>query len=149
MQIKGKIYDTVEYDRMRDFFHKATTLIGHNISRWDIPHIERILDIKIKARLVDTLALSWYLYPKRLKHGLAEWGEEFGIEKPPIEDWDNLTSEEYVHRCREDVAINTKLWEKMWKDLLKLYGDAEKAWRLVDYLTFKMDSRRPHGGSWT
>ena len=73
-------------------------LIGHNIIRYDIPVLERILDIKIKAKLVDTLALSWYLYPERNKHGLADWGEEFGIPKPVIEDWDNLTKEEYVHR---------------------------------------------------
>lgn len=142
MQVKGTIYDTVDYDRMRSFFLKADVLIGHNIIRWDIPQIERLLGIKIKARLVDTLPLSWYLYPKRLKHGLAEWGVDFGIEKPPIDDWENLTPEEYVHRCREDVAINTQLWDRVWKDLLKLYGDADKAWRLIDYLTFKMDCAR-------
>lgn len=147
MGVKGKIYDTVEYNRMRDFFAKADVLIGHNIIRWDVPNVERLLGIKIGARLVDTLPLSWYLYSKRPKHGLAEWGEEFGIEKPPIDDWDNLTSEEYVHRCREDVAINTMLWEKIWKDLLKLYGDAEKAWRLIDYLTFKMDCAREQEAS--
>lgn len=142
MQVKGKIYDTTEYSRMRDFFTKADVLIGHNIIRWDIPQIERLLGITIKARFVETLALSWYLYPKRLKHGLADWGEEFGVPKPPIEDWDNLPIEEYVNRCREDVKINTLLWEKIWKDLLKLYGDADKAWRLIDYLTFKMDCAR-------
>lgn len=142
MQVKGKIYDTTEYSRMRDFFTKADVLIGHNIIRWDIPQIERLLGIKIKARFVETLALSWYLYPKRLKHGLADWGEEFGVPKPVVEDWDNLPIEVYVNRCREDVKINTLLWEKIWKDLLKLYGDADKAWRLIDYLTFKMDCAR-------
>lgn len=142
MSVAGKTYHTIDYDRMRDFFGKADVLIGHNIIRFDIPHIERLLNIKIKARLVDTLALSWYLSPNLKKHGLAEWGEYFGVPKPPIEDWDNLPIEEYIHRCREDVAINLKLWEKQWKELLKLYGDAEKAWRLIDYLTFKMDCAR-------
>jgi hypothetical protein len=142
MQVKGKIYDTTDYNRMRNFFEKADVLIGHNIIRFDIPHLERLLGIKIKARLVDTLALSWYLSPNREVHGLASWGEYFGVEKPPIEDWDNLPIEEYIHRCREDVAINTKLWDKQWKELLKLYGDADKAWRLIDYLSFKMDCAR-------
>ena len=147
MQVKGKIYDEVDYDRERSFFSKADVLIGHNIVRFDIPIVERILGIKVKARLVDTLPLSWYLYPKRLKHGLADWGEDFGVPKPPIEDWDNLPIEEYVNRCREDVRINTKLWNKIWKDLMKLYGDEEKAWRLIDYLTFKMDCAREQEAS--
>ena len=147
MQVGGKLYDETDYDRERSFFTKADVLIGHNIIRFDIPHVERLLGIKINARLVDTLPLSWYLYPKRAKHGLADWGEEFGVPKPVVEDWDNLPIETYVHRCREDVKINTKLWEKMWKDLLKLYGDAEKAWRLIDYLTFKMDCAREQEAS--
>lgn len=147
MNVGGKLYDEVEYDRMRSFFTKADVLIAHNCIRFDIPHIERLLKIKIKARLVDTLALSWYLYPNRNRHGLGEWGEEFGVPKPKVEDWDNLPIEVYVHRCREDVKINQKLWEKMWKDLLKLYGDADKAWRLIDYLTFKMDCAREQEAS--
>lgn len=147
MNVDGKLYDEVKYDRMRSFLTKADVLIAHNCIRFDIPHLERLLKIKIKARLVDTLALSWYLYPRRIRHGLAEWGEEFGVPKPPVEDWDNLPIEVYVHRCREDVKINQKLWEKMWKDLLKLYGDADKAWRLIDYLTFKMDCAREQEAS--
>lgn len=142
MGVDGKLYSEVKYDRMSSFLTKADVLIAHNCIRFDIPHLERILGVKVKARLVDTLPLSWYLYPNRMRHGLAEWGEEFGVPKPVVEDWDNLPIEEYVHRCREDVKINTKLWEKIWKDLLKLYGDADKAWRLIDYLTFKMDCAR-------
>ena len=144
----GKVIDTTSYDKMRAFFsYEDMTLIAHNGIRFDIPVLERLLGIKIKARLVDTLSLSWYMYPKRAKHGLADWGEEFGVPKPVVEDWDNLPIETYVHRCREDVKINTKLWEKIWKDLLKLYGDAEKAWRLIDYLTFKMDCAREQEAS--
>lgn len=112
-------------------------LIGHNIIRYDIPVLERILDIKVKAKLVDTLALSWYLYPERNKHGLESWGETFGIPKPEITDWDNLSEEEYLHRCEEDVRINTMLWEKQKAFLTELYGE-DGYWDLVEYLTFKM-----------
>jgi len=138
----GKLISTTKYSNMRHFLTNADILIGHNITRWDIPHLERVLGITIKAKLVDTLILSWYLEPKRIMHGLADWGEEFGIPKPPIDDWENLTIEEYVHRCEEDVKINTQLWERFWKHLLALYGSEEEAWRLIDYLSFKMDCAR-------
>lgn len=138
----GKIKTTASYDAMRKFLTNAEVLVGHNIIRWDIPNLERVLGIKIKAKLVDTLALSWYLEPTRVIHGLEAWGEEFGVPKPEITDWDNLTLEEYMHRCSEDVRINTLLWDRFWKHLMRLYGSAEEAWRLIDYLMFKMDCAR-------
>jgi DNA polymerase III epsilon subunit-like protein len=130
------------YDEMREFLLGQDTLIGHNIQRYDIPHLERLLGISIKAKLIDTLALSWYLYPERLTHGLEDWGTDFGVPKPKIDDWDSLTPEEYGHRCEEDVKINTKLWEIQLKALVKLYGSVEEADRLITYLEFKMDCAR-------
>jgi hypothetical protein len=135
----GKISSTAKYAKMKSFFTKAEILVAHNCKRYDIPNLERLLDIKITARVVDTLALSWYLEPTIRLHGLAQWGEHFGVPKPVVEDWDNLPVEEYIHRCEEDVKINTLLWEQQWKQLLRLYGTPEKAWKLIDYLTFKMD----------
>lgn len=138
----GKIHSTANYDDMRKFFLSAKILVGHNIQRFDIPVVERLLGIEVKAKLVDSLAISWYLYPERARHGLAEWGEEFGVPKPVVEDWEDQPLEVYIHRCEEDVRINTLLWEKQWKHLLKLYGSEEEVWRLIDYLTFKMDCAR-------
>ena len=45
---------TTDYDEMRKFFLSADVLVGHNIARWDIPVVERILDIKITAKIRDT-----------------------------------------------------------------------------------------------
>lgn len=138
---KGKTL--TRYDQMIKFLTSADVLIGHNIILFDIPVVEKLLGIKIKAKLVDTLALSWYLYPKRVKHGLADWGEFFGVKKPTIDDWENLPLEEYIHRCGEDVKINEKLWNKMWKHLLELYNnDEDTVWRFINYLTFKMSCVR-------
>jgi hypothetical protein len=123
----------------KDFFISLSeddVLIGHNIIRYDIPVLERLLGIKIKAQLIDTLALSWYLFPTVNRHGLAQWGERLKIEKPIITDWENLSLEEYLHRCKEDVKINTKLWGLQKSLLIKIYkGDYQP---LVRYLTFKM-----------
>ena len=91
--------------------------------------------------IVDTLGISWYLEPKRLIHGLDSFGQEFGIPKPKITDWEGLTIEEYIHRCEEDVKINGRLWKKQQALLTKIYG-AGKYDRLVRYITFKLQCAR-------
>lgn len=138
----GSIHSTNDYDKMRKFLTNASVLIAHNCIRFDIPVFERILGIKIKARLVDTLALSWYLNHEMKKHGLEVFGTVYNIPKPKIEDWETGTYEEYKHRCEEDVKINGALWDDLWARLKKLYGSEEEAWRLIDYLTFKMNCAR-------
>lgn len=129
---------THDYDEMRRVLLGAKVLIGHNIILYDIPVIEKILGIKIKAQLIDTLALSWYLNHKRRVHGLEAYGEKYGVPKPKITDWENLSPEEYAHRCVEDVKINKKLWKELKGKLLKLYDSKDDADRLIKYLTFKM-----------
>ena len=133
---------THDYDEMREFFTDTETLVGHNIIRFDIPAVERVLGIKVNARLVDTLALSWYLNHDRPKHGLEGYGEDYGVPKPVIKDWNTLTPEEYAHRCNEDVKINSRLWRDLELKLNKLYQDPDAKWKLIDYLTFKLDCAR-------
>ena len=101
---------THDYDEMREFFLNEEVLIGHNIIRYDLVAVGKVLGVKPKARRVDTLPLSWYLHHNRPKHGLEGYGDEYGVPKPKITDWDSLTPEEYAHRCEEDVKINYRLW---------------------------------------
>lgn len=142
--IDSKTSNTLtEYQDIKDFIENADTLIGHNIIRYDIPALKKILGIEVKCKLVDTLALSWYLYPERIKHGLESWGETFNIPKPIIKDWNNLTIEEYSHRCQEDVKINTQLFSKIDNYLWELYENNNKhIQRIVGYLNFKLDCLR-------
>ena len=78
-------------------------------------------------------------YDKRLRHGLGEYGEEYGIPKPVIDDWSSLTPEEYGYRCAEDVKINTKLWLSLEAKLDRIYyKDCTGKNKVVDYLTRKM-----------
>jgi DNA polymerase III alpha subunit (gram-positive type) len=107
---------------MRKFFEEADVLVGHNIVMFDVVAVERVLGIKIKAKLVDTLALSWYLNYDRMKHGLESYGEDYGVPKPVIKDWHSLTPEYYAHRCDTDVKINWRLWKSLEIKLGKLYG---------------------------
>lgn len=137
---EGSITD---YDEMSEWLLDQTTLIGHNIVQYDIPTLERVLGITIKAKLIDTLALSWYLFPDRQRHGLEWWGEEFGVLKPEVIDWKDQEVSVYIHRCEQDVQINLKLWELQKRKLSRLYKTSvpEKL-RIIPYLTFKMDCLR-------
>ena len=134
----GANFSMTSYDKMREFLtNPDMLLIGHNFYQYDKAVWEKILGISIKATIVDTLGLSWYLYPTRQLHGLESWGVDFGVPKPEITDWENLSIEEYIYRCEEDVKINTKLWVKMKTDLEKLYGK-DDWWLAVEYINFKM-----------
>lgn len=132
------------YDDMRTFLLSQQTLVGHNIIRYDIPVLEKLLDIDLShIRKVDTLGLSWYLYPQRETHGLESWGETFGIPKPKITDWKNLPVEDYIHRCNEDVQINFKLYQNQCQLLAKIYdGNVEAIKRITGYLSYKLECAR-------
>ena len=136
----GKDYKTIfDYSDMRDLILSQHGLVGHNIIRYDVPLIEKILGIKIKARLFDTLPMSWVLNYNRSKHGLESFGEDFGIPKPQIDDWHNLTNEEYAYRCTEDVKINWCLWQDLLRRFMFLYKNKLKLDKFFRYLEFKMD----------
>ena len=136
----GRVRTLTDYDNMRKFLLSQKVLIGHSITLFDIPVLERLLGIKIKAQLIDTLALSWYLYPHRPRHGLDEWGRDLGVDKPKVDDWENLPLEVYINRCEEDVKINSLLWEKEKGYLELLYNGSYS--RIIGYLTFKMNCMR-------
>lgn len=138
----GKVLHTHDYDEMREVLTAAPLLIGHNIICYDIPLLERVLDIKIEARLIDTLPLAWSLHPNRIRYGLEWYGEDYGVPKPKVDDWENLSPEEYAHRCKEDVKINHQLWQDLRGKLLRLYGSKEAADPFLDYLSLKMDCIR-------
>jgi DNA polymerase I-like protein with 3'-5' exonuclease and polymerase domains len=140
----GCIITLHSYRDIKAFFSEPDLeLVGHNIIKYDIPTLENILEIKINARLIDTLPISWYLYPDRMKHGLEEWGVEFNVPKPVITDWVNLSAEEYANRCSEDVKINRLLWLKQKRYLWTLYEqNKEKLDEFINYLSFKMDCLR-------
>lgn len=140
--IETKNFVLTDYDDMRGFLLSEKCLVGHNIYRFDIPVCEKILGIKIEARLIDTLGLSWYLSPERHKHGLDEWGQFFGIEKPPITDWENLPIEDYIWRCNEDTRINAALFDMQMDMLWNIYQNVDEMHRIINYLMFKLDCAR-------
>ncbi len=130
----------IEFKEIKDFIESSECLIGHNIIRYDIPVLKKF-GINCNALLIDTLALSWYL-EQRSKHGLESYGEEFENEKIEINNWENLSQEEYIKRCERDVEINEQLFIEQYDLLYKLYRGEEDIIRLTQYLSFKFDCLR-------
>ena len=140
---KPEAYITLhEYDDMKHLLLTEKHLIGHNIIRYDIPLLEKLLDINIDARLYDTLPMSWVMNPTRSKHGLDSFFPDFGIEKPKIDDWENMSIEDYTDRCVEDVKITEALWNNLLKRFMVLYKDKKELDKFFKYLQFKMDCAR-------
>ena len=94
-------------------------------------------------QIIDTTALSWFLYPERNKHGLEEWGIDLGIHKIEIKDWKNQSIQDYILRCETDTRINFKLWENCLNLLYQIYDNNEdEIIRFIQYLQFKLDCVR-------
>ena len=134
-----KIVSTTDYEEMKNFFlNKDITKVGHNIISYDQEVVMKILGIQpTEKKLIDTLLLSWYLYPNRNTHGLKDFGEEFGIAKPVVEDWQEQPIEVYINRCEEDVKINYHLWMEQRDYLLEIYNEESEAIKLIKYLNLK------------
>ena len=97
-------------------------VVGHYMVLFDVPLCEKLLDIDLSELMViDTVALSWYLNTKRELHGLDSFHEDYGIAKPKIDNWDDLSYEEYKFRCEEDVKINVALWKDFMFRLEEIY----------------------------
>lgn len=110
-------------------FDKATDLIAHNQIQYDVPVLKKILGWTPKdtTTIRDTLLMSQILDYNRFngKHNLAVWGEYLGVKKPAHEDWLNF-SEDMVHRCREDVRINEKVYRLLARELTDALSRSKK-----------------------
>ena len=101
----------------------VTEVIGHNIIRYDIPVVERLLDVSINCKITDTLVMS-RLYNPNLEggHSLAAWGERLKFPKGDYHDWTALTTE-MVEYCQQDVRVTECLYQTL-KQELATFGDA-------------------------
>ena len=112
---------------------EADVLIGHNIICFDVPALEKIFNIKIKAQLYDTLLLSrmvWpeialtadakkkYNIPSHLvgNYSLEAFGYRLGHFKLDHNDWTEWTPKMQEY-CEQDVKVNVRLWKPIEEKL--------------------------------
>ena len=89
-------------------------IIGHNILGYDIPVLERLLDLDFSnIKLTDTLVLSRLFNPVRDGgHSLASWGQRLGYPKGDHTDFTQFT-DEMLEYCERDVQVNIKTYKKL------------------------------------
>tara|TARA_R110000868_G_scaffold177798_3_gene416919 strand:+ start:1019 stop:2968 length:1950 start_codon:yes stop_codon:yes gene_type:complete len=139
--VKDRIVKSItDMNVIKKFFEQENAIIiMHHGLGYDIRLVEKLLNFKVKAEIIDTLGLSWSLFPDRNLHGLEAWGDVFSIPKPPIIDWNNeKLLPEYINRCQEDVKINLALWDRIEWLANELYDNQEDKWKYYRYISFKL-----------
>lgn len=137
---KAAVYagETRHISKLNDFLKEGHTLYMHNGILFDGEALRLLgYDGIDYCTIIDTLWISYGLYPERIRHGLEEYGEEYGVKKPKIEDWENQTQYEYDHRVMQDCRIQLRLTRELYRTLQGLYYGNEKA-TYQDYINFLM-----------
>jgi DNA polymerase I-like protein with 3'-5' exonuclease and polymerase domains len=98
--------------------------VGHNILAYDLRVLQELWGMEfddnfIANHVIDTLLLSKRMWPSRDKFGLKDFGKEFGIGKPEVEDWQNASYDVYKERCEEDVKITMALFQALMQEAQK------------------------------
>lgn len=122
-----------EEDIAKVFENPDNTVVGHFFLAYDLPALKIMFpNINFKAKIIDSLALSHYLSNDRLKHGLEDYGIEFGYEKIKIDEsqWEGLDDQEReLMRLYEENSPESKINEDDYKFLLNI---KEKHFKLME-----------------
>ena len=89
-------------------------LIGHNLIGYDIPVLERLLNVDFsKCKITDTLVMSRLANPSREGgHSLDNWGTILNCPKGDHNVWD-VFSFDMLEYCIQDVRVNTLVYERL------------------------------------
>lgn len=114
----------------------ARLLVGHNILKFDIPTIERLYSVKLKAGVYDTLIAARTAYPDVMlfdyttnlpkniwgRHGLKAWGLRIGELKSSFGEDDERAweswSKEMQDYCEQDVRVTVALYDWLQNEQL-------------------------------
>src|SRR5882757_10107110 len=125
---------TDEYARNNflNFSKGCNTWIGHNLIEYDLPILSKLIGLSYNRNdVTDTLILSRLVdYSKPTGHSIRSYGEEFGLEKIPFNDWTKW-SQEMEDYCVRDVEINHRVYnlykpycnDISWRSAIRLEHD--------------------------
>lgn len=103
-----------------DYLGMADQIIGHNFLSFDARYLKLLCGINVpEQRILDTLVLSrLYHYAAAGGHSLEAWGGRLGHEKTGLDVDFSCYSPDILLRCRNDVALNVKVYEFLKKKVL-------------------------------
>tara|TARA_B110000503_G_scaffold11940_1_gene16080 strand:- start:5381 stop:7111 length:1731 start_codon:yes stop_codon:yes gene_type:complete len=89
-------------------------LIGHNLIGYDIPVLERLMNVDFsKCKITDTLVMSRLANPSREGgHSLDNWGTILNCPKGDHNVWD-VFSFDMLEYCIQDVRVNALVYERL------------------------------------
>ena len=140
---------TQEEDVILKYLRNAETVIGHNITGYDIPLINKLYPGEIdwsKKRIFDTFLASCLVHPDQTwGHSIEAWGKKLGYpkEKVPITDWSEYTPL-MGERCQVDVGINVEVYRELSNTWLKL----EPQVMMIECIVAMIHARQEMYGVW-
>jgi len=140
-------FDPTQTQEALDFMDKAKTLIGHNITDYDLRVIKKLHGYTYKGEVIDTLVYSRTVwpdvkeidfklnkrgnFPQKLigSHSLKAWGYRLGELKGDFNSGSEsfaAYTPEMLDYCIQDTAVTNKLYRKiMEKNFSQLALDLE------------------------
>jgi|19_taG_2_1085344.scaffolds.fasta_scaffold00341_6 DNA polymerase I-like protein with 3'-5' exonuclease and polymerase domains len=109
-----KTFGPSEIEEGVQMLREADLLVGHNITMYDIPLLERLYG-KIPTDTIDTLIISKLMYPDRNQHplggnSLEMWGRALGVYKEEYAGGWEVFSEEMLEYCVQDTQVNKAIY---------------------------------------
>lgn len=127
------------------WYNPDFTLIGHNLSSFDVPVLNRLWDAGIDlGSCIDTLVLS-YLFKPHLEdgHSLDAWGRRLKFPKGVFSDWSKL-SEEMLGYCKNDVELTHKVYNALSKKMTS-YGYSELSCEIEHKIRLVINEQEKNG----
>ena len=127
-------FDPTQTQEALDFMDKAKTLIGHNITDYDLRVIKKLHGYTYKGKVIDTLVYSRTVwpdvkeidfklnkrgnFPQKLigSHSLKAWGYRLGELKGDFNSGSEsfaAYTPEMLDYCIQDTAVTNKLYHKI------------------------------------
>lgn len=99
---------------------RETRFIGHNILGYDMPALNKVLDVGISvSQCIDSFLMSMFYNPSMEGgHGLEAWGNRLGQKKIEFNDFSKYTPEMLTY-CERDTELCARAYRLLCKRMRK------------------------------